>query len=156
MRLLLYSLLFAIPCLMRATSFTAVVSELERTKESHVFRIDPAEKKVVSDKPTAGKPIAQISKYVTKDDRHIWMGAKQLGRADDIFAQAFIGGTDVLIVRREHNALLNPLKFLIAITGHPIQVSEIWVVALVDGKEIWSERLVSKDAVYRWKVRLFE
>lgn len=156
MRQLFCLFLFVVPGLMRAASFTAVVTELERAKESHVFRIDLADKKVVSDKPAAGKPIAQISKYVTKDDGHVWLGTKKLGSANDIFAQASFEGTDVLIVRREHNALFNPLKFLIAITGHPIQVSEIWVVALVDGKEIWSERLVSKDAVYRWKVRLFE
>ena len=139
-----------------AASLSIVVTELERAREVHPFRIDLAAKTAIAAKPVSERTLTQTAKYATKDDRHFWSGSKQLGRADDVLAQASLNGIDVLVVRREHNAFLNPLKFLSALSGHPIQVSEIWVIALVDEKEIWSERLVSKDSVYRWKVSLLE
>ena len=62
---------------------------------------------------------------------------------------------DLVVVRQEHNSLSNPLRWLAALSGHPVQVSRIaWF--LVSEGEVRSGVLLSRAASSHWSVSLFD
>jgi hypothetical protein len=138
------------------SALDAVVTEMEGTQETHMFQIDLLKQTVISTTKVTGNTTPPIYRYEARKDRHFWAGSDRFGSADDILAQIHTEDADLLIVRREHNSFGGPLRLLSALAGHPVQVSEIWLLMIKEQKESWSVKLVSKDSIYTWKASFHE
>jgi hypothetical protein len=62
--------------------------------------------------------------------------------ADHLLYQCNVGGVDLVVIERSH-ASPNPLYWFAALSGHPIQFSEIWVYSFDDSGVSRSRRLVA-------------
>lgn len=156
MKLTILILIASLMLVNQVLALDAVVTEMEGTKRTYVFHIDLSKHTIGATTNTPGKTIPPIQHYVTKNDRHFWAEGNRFGKADDILTQIHTEDADLLLVRREHNSFWTPLRFLFAISGHPIQVSSIWLVVIRDKKEVWSAKLVSRDSIYRWQASIHE
>ena len=132
-----------------ATALNAVISKVDGPKETHAFYIDVPKQTVTTTTNATGKTIQPIQDYIVRD-RHIWANTHRLGKADDILAQIHSGNADLLLVRREHNSFGSPEKLLVAFSGHPIQVSEFWIVLVRDNTETWTVQIFNTTASYTW------
>lgn len=146
-----------------ATSVSAQAAELrlalfeEATKRTtyHSLHLESGEVAVVPD--AAGSAPAATTIYRIKDYKLDGAkGGPPMMEATEILAQATSGGFDVLVIREEYNSFANPLRWLSAMAGHPVQVSKILWVVVKDGKVLHRKELQREPASYRWSAQLFE
>ena len=127
-----------------------IVSVTEvKTGAKSFFRVDPTSLQVESIPAAAGRVLPEISKY-TIQDRQLTAAISPLTQADDVLAQCTVDGADFVVVRDEHNSFSSVVKVLVAISGHPIQVSKIVVIKITNGKLIARKELVRQSASYKW------
>jgi hypothetical protein len=75
--------------------------------------------------------------------------------ADEILFQGHQGDVDVVVYRKEYNSFSNPLRWLAALSGHPVQVSSIRIAAIgADGHR--QAELTRKPSSYDWKAQVVE
>jgi len=74
--------------------------------------------------------------------------------ADDILYQCSVDGFDLIVVRVEHNSFSNPFRWLTALSGHPIQVSTIYVLKIKDHEVLKRREIVHKPASYEWRATI--
>jgi hypothetical protein len=74
--------------------------------------------------------------------------------ADEILFQGRLDNGTVAVVRDEYNSFANPLRWLAALSGHPVQVSSILVLQVEDGRIRAKAELTRKAASYHWEARV--
>jgi hypothetical protein len=113
-----------------------------------------------------GRGVAPIAKYTIKPATSdqlrlgygdLCIGDKHLVRAEDILCQCSVDGRDIVVVRKEYNSFSNPLRWLYALSGHPVQVSEIWAI-IADKRGVLKMTLLARgtQVVYGWRCAAFE
>jgi hypothetical protein len=102
-----------------------------------------------------GSELAQLSKY-TSSDRKLIGDGKLLATADEILYQCQVDGIDLVVVRDEYNSFLGPIRLLAAFSGHPIQVSKITMLTIVNNTQISRREITRKDASYQWVVKVYK
>ena len=103
-----------------------------------------------------GQQIAAISKFAVSD-RRLKLGDRPLVSADEILAQGAFAGTDVVVVRHSYNSV-DPRYWFMALSGHPAQFSEIFIV-LSRGDKLQSLNVTSQlhqSNASRWQAAIFE
>jgi hypothetical protein len=101
--------------------------------------------------PCRELPVAD--KFRIEDD-HLFFGSIRLTKAYDLLVQGKANGSDIAVVRYEYNSFANPWRILIALSGHPVQVSQIEIV-VVKGDRLRSQTtLERRAAAYKWKAAL--
>jgi hypothetical protein len=103
--------------------------------------------------PAAGPVLAPTDIYAVKNGRLVH-DATVIADATEILAQARAGHHDVVVLRNEYNSFSNPLRVLSAFLGHPVQVSEIAVLLLREGRVIKRWRLAREASSYEWRADL--
>lgn len=138
----------------RATEVRLSVYE-ENTQKTRYYAFDVAKSALKSLSEASGKAVEQTTTYSVKD-RRLFGGDKILVKADEILYQCHIDGRDVVVVRDEYNSFSNPMRMLVAFAGHPVQVSKIMVLKIVDGKLETTTRIIRRPSSYRWRVSVYE
>jgi len=101
--------------------------------------------------------LPSISEYRVRNEHvETASGGALDAEADEILCQATADDLDVLVVRHEYNSFSNPLYWLAAISGHPIQVSKIVLLLVRDRKVERSIELRREPSSYHWEATLFE
>lgn len=108
---------------------------------------------------TKGKALSQTTSFSIKGNgisRHkLYMGDNFIAPAINILYQCRFGQSDIVIVRHEYNYnSINPIKQLSALSGHPVQVSEIIIFLIQDGKILHQNKIIEKDSSYHWKAEV--
>lgn len=112
-----------------------------------------------------GVRVSPITKYSIKKSKSdgAGMGSADLCDGDrpirpalNLLYQCSLDGKDLVIVRREHNSFSSPIRWLAALSGHPVQVSEIWAIVIDGSNDPKETQLISKPASYKWAAAFFE
>lgn len=61
-----------------------------------------------------------------------------------------------MVVRDEYNSFLGPLKLLYAFSGHPVQVSEIVLLVILNNVVVGEREIIRKESAYRWLVGIYK
>lgn len=136
-----------------ASEFVIALHE-KATNETtnYAFDLNTSELRKVSE--VFGNEIANTSYYVVRDQKLVGNG-KVLMDADEILYQGQTGGIDLLVIREEYNSFSNPVRWLSALSGHPIQVNKILAVTIKDGNILAQKEIVKKPSSYHWSAHVF-
>lgn len=102
-----------------------------------------------------GTQLAQTQKYSSNNGKLVTNGIA-LATADEILFQCEVDGVDLVVVRDEYNSFLGPLKLLYAISGHPVQVSKIVLLVIVNNVVASEREIIRKESAYRWLVGIYK
>ena len=125
----------------------------KQTNAVTTYSFDPQSSRLKPVQHASGKEIPQFSKYGVRE-RKVILNGNPLADAEEILYQCEVNGTDVLIVRVEHNSFSSPMKWLAAFSGHPIQVSTINILTVIGGELKDQTRIEQKDSSYRWSAKI--
>lgn len=155
MRLALLGLLIAISASARTSELQLALFE-EATKRTTYHSLNLETGKVTPATDASGSPPKATGMYRVNEYKLVASGGASLMEATEILTQATSGGFDVLVLRDEYNSFSNPLRWLSALAGHPVQVSEIVWVVIKDGAVLHRVELRREPASYRWNAVFFE
>jgi hypothetical protein len=119
----------------------------------YAFKIESAT--LTSLASASGKALQQTNEY-SIEERRLSLHGKRVAKADEILYQCHVGGCDLVIVRDEYNSFSNPLRILSAFSGHPIQVSKIVILTIVDGDLKSQTEIIRRPASYEWTASIME
>jgi hypothetical protein len=132
------------------------ISVLEKdTQVTTSYSFDVASSNLKPLDSASGDAVPQTTTYSVKDGQ-LLAGDKNLAEADELLYQCHIDGCDLVIVRDEYNSFSNPLRILSAFAGHPIQVSKIVILKIVDGKVRKQLEIIRKPSSYDWTASVLE
>lgn len=100
-----------------------------------------------------GAELPQTQKYLSQN-RKLVVGADRVADADEVLYQCAIDDTDLVIVRDEYNSA-NPLYWLAAASGHPVQVSRIVALTVKNGHVVSEREITRKASSYDWVARVY-
>jgi len=154
-RLLLLSLLspFIMGCKPAAEVRISVLEVSTQKTTAYEFNVGSSALKPVE--KVSGKVIQQTTRYTVEDGR-LLTDRKKVSSATELLYQCHIDGYDLIVVRKEHNSFSNPLRILSAASGHPIQVSKIVILKIVNGKLKTETEIIQKPSSYKWEVSVLE
>jgi hypothetical protein len=156
MRLVALTLWFAASVSAQAADLRLALFE-EATKRTTYHSLNLETGKVASATDATGPSPATTSIFRIKDYKlEAVNGGPPLMEATEILAQVASAGFDVLVIRDEYNSFSNPLRWLFAMAGHPVQVSKILWVVVKDGRVLHRKELQREPASYQWSAQLFE
>jgi hypothetical protein len=98
-------------------------------------------------------PLPPIGRFSVKDRRLIRYG-QSVAKAEEVLYQCNSDGFDLAVVREKYNSFSNPLIILSALSGHPIQVSKIKLVAVNSNGAVWEHELAREPASYNWSAQI--
>jgi hypothetical protein len=120
---------------------------------SYAFDIETA---VLKDIPIAtGIILSQTTRFSVQDDR-LFVGGKKLTKAKQILFQCNIDGVDLVVIRRIHVTIATPLRLLSAFAGHPMEINEIAILKVVDGKLIGEREMTRKLSSWDWTANVMQ
>ncbi|MFZ6643170.1 hypothetical protein ACO0LL_25850 [Undibacterium sp. TC4M20W] len=102
-----------------------------------------------------GAELPQIAKYVSKN-RKLMLDDAVLADADNVLFQCESDGMDIVVIREEYNSFFGPLKLLSAMSGHPIQVSKIFLIVIKDKVVVDKKEIKRKESAYTWLVLIYK
>lgn len=136
-------------CSITAEAVEPRVSLYEKqTGTTTAYAFDAEHGRVRKLKKARGEVLPRIESYRI-ESRNL-CAAVCLIEADEILFQGRLGDTDVVVVRKEYNSFSDPLRWLAAESGHPVQVSSIRVVAISAGRLRAKAELTRRAASYHW------
>jgi len=97
--------------------------------------------------------IPQLARYAVVDRKVVRSGVV-ISKADDLLYQCEADGFDIVVVRVEHNSFSNPLRWLTALSGHPIQVSTIYIDTIKGDALVARREVLFKPASYEWAAKV--
>ena len=118
-----------------------------------VFYLDLENLKIEPESKIYGDSIPKTSVYRISN-RLIIKDSIVIGPGDDLLYQCNLNSLDVLIIRKEYNSFSNPIRILMAISGHPVQVSEIRIVVRNEKTNLMEEVLRRKKNAYNWYAKV--
>ena len=121
----------------------------QRTSHVTTFAVDASAHLVRPIKRSSGETLPQVHSFETSKNRLIY-GGSDIGAATELLSQCTVDGFDVAIVREEYNSFSNPLRILVAFSGHPIQVSKIKLIVVRDGHLVLEKELAREPSSYQW------
>lgn len=86
-------------------------------------------------------PSKQSGKYSISRNK-LYFGGNELHDASSILFEGGMQGYDLLIIKDYYNSFSNPLRWLFAIAGHPVQGNKVYVLKIVNGKLIEREKIL--------------
>jgi hypothetical protein len=132
------------------------ISVLEKnTQVTTFYSFDVASSALRPLDSASGKAMPKTTTYSVKD-RKLLAGENSLSDADELLYQCHIDDCDLVIVREEYNSFSNPLRIFSAFGGHPIQVSKIVILEIVDGKVKTQSEIIRKPSSYDWTASVLE
>ncbi len=106
-------------------------------------------------RPEPGTAKASEGPFKVTEHRKLALGARELTGADQILFQGRTGNAWFLIVTDEYNSL-NPLHWVSAISGHPIQVTKVLILVVRDDKLVVEKEVTGKGASYDWQASVLD
>ena len=88
-------------------------------------------------------------------NRELQRDGRSFGAANRLLYQCRVGEIDLVVVERSR-ASANPVYWFAALSGHPIQFSEIWIYSFDDSGVNRSRRLVAGSRATDWRAVVFE
>lgn len=79
-----------------------------------------------------GRPVSPIASYVLAN-RRLSRDGLVIAPADKLLYQCRIGEKDIVVIERSRVSA-NPAYWFIALTGHPVQLGDIWVLSFAGGQ----------------------
>jgi len=152
-RFLLFALLLI--CSVARSSELRLSLLEEQTSTTTAYTVDSNSLEMHQIGSASGSPLPQISSY-SSINRKLVLNEKDLTDADEVLFQCHINEMDIVVVRVEYNSFFGPLKLLSALSGHPIQVSKIVVVAISGINHVSEKEVVRKDSSYHWVARILD
>ena len=150
--LLAASLLCAMSNAVAADARLALLEVATKQTSFYELRLDSGEVALAPD-DGGGAALEDSAKYHVQNYKVEDSSGAPIADGIDILCQATLGDHDVVIVRQEYNSA-NPLYWLAAMSGHPVQVSRIVWLDVKDGKLLHSREIASKPASYHWQASL--
>jgi hypothetical protein len=141
-------------CLTAAAEVSLALREGCTGTISH-FALDPSSGVVRPAEQAGSVELEESGTYVVRNG-HLYRAAEgqAVAEATELVSQARADGYDIVIVRREYNSTSNPLRWLSAFSGHPVQVSEVRVIVLSGGKLASNVMVLTKASSYKWSAEL--
>lgn len=151
-RFLLALLLAVLPASVLAD--IVLVSVLERgASESLRFEFDTASATVSRSTLPTGEQLPAISDYFVREYQLVRVPTNAtVGEAIELLGQVRVSGGDFVVVRQEYNSYSNPLYWLAAFSGHPVQVSRIAWFLVSNGGDVRSGSFLARASSYHWSV----
>jgi len=146
--LILASHVYASDCLVSITVDDYVASgqkpDIRYQKQSvfHRFLVSSIEARVRPYEGDMTELLPAIDRYIVKGG-YLRFGLKELLPATRILAQSQQEDGDVVVLQRGRSSFSSPLKIFMALSGHPDQVEDVWIVMVRDGTVRWLHRLLS-------------
>ncbi|NMP01458.1 hypothetical protein HHE94_01790 [Pseudoalteromonas arctica] len=123
--------------------------------KTHSYYVDLDSFKVVLGEVSDDNiPDSRTGKYSIKNEA-LYVGGHKLFDANELLFEAKVDGKDIVVIRDEYNSFSNPLKWLSAVVGHPVQTSKIYILEIESKSVINKLRLQKQDSSYRWKVEVY-
>ena len=144
--------LFLSSAVVRGAVVRVVLTDLEHGDVTH-YTFDSDSSRVHQVQPATQEDLASVDTF-SVGGRRLFFGPQELLKADDLLAQGRADGIQFAVVRHEYNSVANPWRALAVLSGHPIQVSQLLVLAVKDGRLVSSATLVRRLAAYHWKAKL--
>ena len=128
-----------------------------QSKQTSFHALDLVSGKVSSAQSAGTVELGALEAYRVRNEHveHVQSG-QAIAEATEILCQATTGEVDLVVVRQEYNSFSNPLRWLSAIGGHPVQVSKIVWLLVREGKVVYTTELLQRPASYHWKAELSE
>jgi hypothetical protein len=126
----------------------------ESTQKTRHYEFDVTTSALKSLRSASGETVQQTAIYTARD-RYLFAGDKKIAGADDLLYQCHIDDCDLVVVRDEYNSYSNPMWALFAFSGHPVQVSKIVILKIVDGKLKTKREIIRKASSYHWRVSVW-
>ena len=123
------------------------------TKQTTFYGLNLESGKVQSASGPGGADLESSTKYEVQNYKVKGLPGEPLAEAIEILRQATFDGHDILLVRQEYNSA-NPMYWLAAMSGHPVQVSKIVWLDIKDGKLLHSVEIARKPVSYHWQASL--
>jgi hypothetical protein len=127
----------------------------KRTSTTTIYSLESATLAFRQVDMTSGAELPQISKYEVSG-RKLVADAIKFAEADEILYQCRVDELDFVVVRVENDSLSSPMKFLSALSGHPVQVSKIVVLTIKNGRVISEKEITQKDSSYHWVAKVLK
>lgn len=123
--------------------------------EQSSYTVDIREMKFHKIASINGELLPQLEKYTSQNGKLLGNG-NFLADADEILFQCEVDGVDLIVVRDEYNSFLGPLKLLGAMSGHPVQVSKIVLLTVVNNAVASEKEITRKESAYHWFASVYK
>jgi len=123
------------------------------TKQTKFYDLDLESGQVQPAAKADGATLPDSAKYNVQDYKVKGLSGAPLAEAIEILCQVSLGEHDLIVVRQEYNSA-NPLYWLAAMSGHPVQVSKIVWLDVKGGKLVHSVEIDRQPASYHWQASL--
>ena len=120
------------------------------TKQTTFYGLNLDSGKVQSASGPGGADLESGTKYEVQDHKVKGLSGEPLAEATEILHQTTFDGHDIVLVRQEYNSA-NPMYWLAAMSGHPVQISKIVWLDVKDGKLLHRVEIARKPASYHWQ-----
>ncbi len=108
----------------------------------------------VSAASTPGTRATPITRYAIVE-RQLTLDGHVLASASQLLCQCRVDGQDIVVVERSRNSV-NPLFFLAAVSGHPVQYGEVWLYVRDDRRTLRQIRLLTGSSANDWRAKVAE
>ena len=126
---------------------------LETIRKDTSFVVDAGSLTIQELDPSRGHRLAPIARYVISSHR-LCIDGRSVFSADRIFYQCNTEGKDLVVIEISH-ASANPIYWPAALSGHPVQFGEIWILSLDGGALLKKARLMSGSKAEDWSAIVF-
>ena len=109
------------------------------------FLVDVDHEEVAVYDSAVGLPLSSVAKYEIKG-RRLLVGSQVLCSGTSILAQAKVDRGDIVVLQRGSSSFSSPLKIFKGLSGHPVQIEEIWLIFISDRKVKWQHLLQSIES----------
>jgi hypothetical protein len=152
MRRFLIAMLFVVATSAQARDVQLALVE-QRTSAQTDYVVNLEKLSVRKIPSVHGIELPQNQKY-SSQSRKLVVGSDAVADADEVLFQCSINDIDLVIVRDEYNSL-NPLYWLAAASGHPVQVSRIVALTIKNGRVVSEREIIRKASSYDWVAKVF-
>lgn len=154
MKILLF-LCFLLSVSAHGNDLIVSVTEKNKTPVTTTFRINTQSLRGAKAMSSESQILPQIHKY-TITNGQLSTAGRFLTKATEVLFQTTAEGADFVVFRDEYNSWFGPLKLLLFLGSHPVQVSKIVIVKVVSGRLACRRELTTKEASYRWSATISE
>jgi hypothetical protein len=151
---------YSISLLLLLFSFNAISKDLSIElvnlikEESFLYSLDFNTFKFNENK-SSNNTVSSVSEHnYTIKDESLVINNLSIFDANEILFVKHFEDFDFVIIRETYSSFSNPLKLLVAVAGHPMQVTKIYALKIKVGKVQDDIRILKEDNASSWAVKV--
>lgn len=123
-------------------------------EESFLYSLDLNSFKLNENKSTDNTVSAVSEHNYSIKNQSLVINNSAIFDANEILFVKRFENFDFVIIRETYNSFSNPLKLLVAVAGHPMQITKIYALKIKSGKVEDDIRLIKQDNASSWVVKV--